>query len=383
MIELTGITWNHTRGFLPMVATAQRFSELHPEIAIRWEKRSLQQFADQPVDKLAERFDLLVIDHPFAGRAAATGVLLPLDEWLPAAFLDAQARNSVGRSHESYNYAGHQWALAIDAATPVSGWRADLLERAGAAPPRTWSELLELARCGLVAVPGLAIDSLMAFYMLCGALGRDPFVDDGGLVDREIGAEALGMLRDLLSLCEAICLERNPPATWEALACGDTIAFCPFAYGYSNYGRPGYAGNVLHFGGLVRIDGRGPCRSTLGGAGLAISARCARRDAAAAYVQFVAEAACQRTLYFQSGGQPGHRAAWTDTEVNRASNNFFRDTLDTLDSAYLRPRFDGYLGFQDRAAPIVHEFLARGGDAGAVLDALDRLLSAERNQVPK
>jgi multiple sugar transport system substrate-binding protein len=34
MIELTGITWNHTRGYLPMISTAQRFSELHPEISI-------------------------------------------------------------------------------------------------------------------------------------------------------------------------------------------------------------------------------------------------------------------------------------------------------------------------------------------------------------
>jgi len=46
MTELRGITWDHTRGFLPMVATAQRFSELHPDVRITWEKRSLQHFAD-------------------------------------------------------------------------------------------------------------------------------------------------------------------------------------------------------------------------------------------------------------------------------------------------------------------------------------------------
>ena len=32
--RLTGITWNHTRGYLPLVATAQRFSEMHPEVEI-------------------------------------------------------------------------------------------------------------------------------------------------------------------------------------------------------------------------------------------------------------------------------------------------------------------------------------------------------------
>jgi hypothetical protein len=31
---LRGITWNHSRGFVPMVATAQRFSELNPSVEI-------------------------------------------------------------------------------------------------------------------------------------------------------------------------------------------------------------------------------------------------------------------------------------------------------------------------------------------------------------
>src|SRR5215218_5665908 len=113
-ITLTGITWNHTRGYLPMVATAQRFGELHPGIEIVWQKRSLQEFADYPIERLAERFDLLIIDHPFAGQAAQQRVLLPLDEYLPAEFLDDQATNSVGQSHPSYNFGGHQWALAVD-----------------------------------------------------------------------------------------------------------------------------------------------------------------------------------------------------------------------------------------------------------------------------
>ena len=51
----------------------------------------------------------------------------------------------------------------------------------------------------------------------------------------------------------------------------------------------------------------------------------------------------RRNLYFTSGGQPGYRKAWLDEEVNRVSNRFFDDTLETLDGAYLRPRFNGYL----------------------------------------
>ncbi|HTS69631.1 MAG TPA: carbohydrate ABC transporter substrate-binding protein, partial [Terriglobia bacterium] len=126
-LRLRGMTWNHSRGYVPLVATAQRFYELNPGVEVIWEKRSLQEFADQPIDQLAGRYDLLVIDHPWAGFAAAAGLLLPLDEHLPVPFLADQAANSVGASHQSYNFDGHQWALAIDAATPVAAWRPDLI----------------------------------------------------------------------------------------------------------------------------------------------------------------------------------------------------------------------------------------------------------------
>ena len=53
MITLQGITWNHSRGYTSLVATAQRYSETHPGVQINWEKRSLQQFADAPIERLA------------------------------------------------------------------------------------------------------------------------------------------------------------------------------------------------------------------------------------------------------------------------------------------------------------------------------------------
>ena len=373
-IHLRGITWNHTRGYLPMVATAQRFSELHPEVKISWQVRSLQAFADQPLSDLARSFDLLVIDHPSIGYAAEAGLFVPLDAHLPSGFLADQARNSVGGSHASYEWQSHQWALAIDAATPVSGWRPDLLARAHAEVPETWDELLALARRGLVSVAGLAIDSLMNLYMLAFALGEEPFRKTGQFISESTGVEALRMLRRLLSACHPSCLSRNPIATWEELANGDSIAYCPFAYGYSNYSRAGYARHPLTTGGLVAFDDRTQLRSTLGGAGLAVSSACSHIDEAVEYAQFTASSATQSTLYFDAGGQPGHRDAWTNDEVNRRSNQFFSSTLPTLDAAYIRPRFPGYLIFQDAAAPVVHAYLSDGGDEREVIRRFNILL---------
>src|SRR5260370_11720801 len=124
---LKGITWGHSRGYTPLMAAAQRYTELHPGTTFIWEKRTLQQFADYPIEELAKVYDLLIIDHPWVGIAAATGAVLPLDQYLPAEYLKDQAENSVGYSHQSYYYEGHQWALAIDAATPVASYRPGLL----------------------------------------------------------------------------------------------------------------------------------------------------------------------------------------------------------------------------------------------------------------
>lgn len=379
-VKLRGITWNHTRGYLPMVATAQRFLELHPQVEITWQKRSLQEFADFPVNRLAEEFDLLVIDHPFVGYAAAHGTLLPLDEYIPERFLSDQAHHSVGKSHQSYSYDGHQWALAIDAATPVSSFRPDLFEQLGIAIPETWDGLLELARLGTVALPAIPIDSLMNFYMVSLALGADLFPDGDQLVDRDAGTQALNMLRELLSFCPAECFSRNPIATYEAMASGDSIVYCPFAYGYSNYSRHGYAKNLIQFGDLVRYGKKRNLCSTLGGTGLAISARCEHKEEAAEYARFVADGECQRTFYFESGGQPGHRLAWEDAKVNSASHGFFVHTLPALDRAYLRPRYNGYLDFQDRAGPVVQNYLQHGGNPSEVIDQMERLYGDSRRK---
>ncbi|MDP9050091.1 MAG: extracellular solute-binding protein [Acidobacteriota bacterium] len=377
MIELTGITWNHTRGYLPMVATAQRFSELYPNVSIAWHKRSLQQFADASLVDLAARFDLVVIDHPSIGEASHLQLFLPLDQDFSAEFLADQAAHSVGQSHSSYHYNDHQYALAIDAAAPVSGYRTDLLQRAGVELPATWDDLLTLARRGLVTVPAIAIDTLMNLFMLANALGAEPFSQPEQVIAETAGITALQLLRELVQLCAPGSLDRNPILTWQLLADSATVAYCPFAYGYSNYSRPGYAASTLHFGGLVTFNGK-PLRSTLGGAGLAISRTCKHPEQALVYAEFVASPCIQKTLYAQSGGQPGHRSAWLDPALNTMANDFFANTLPTLDSAWVRPRFPGFISFQDSASNLVHRYLVHGGSEAEVLHKMNEALAVSR-----
>lgn len=378
-ITLRGIAWNHTRGFTPMVATAQRFTELHPGVEITWEKRSLQAFADAPIEQLAEHFDLLVIDHPFAGFAARHRGLVDMNQAVPRSLLDSLRDNSVGDSFASYEFDGHRCALPIDAATPISGWREDLMAAHRISPPGSWEELLELARGGLVAVPGIPVDCLMNFFMFCHAQGETPGTRADRLISEDAGGAALAMQRELMQLLPEETWSQNPIRVWDRLAHVDSSGpvYCPFAYGYSNYGREGYAPHPLKFGGMVRYQGR-RLRPTLGGTGLAVSTKCTQQDIALAYAAQVADAVWQRTLYFESGGQPAHRSAWTEPAVNRQSNGFFKDTLATLDESWTRPRYPGYLYFQDHGGDLVRDFLLGKSDHRATIHALNSLYLKSR-----
>lgn len=359
-----------------MVATAQRFGELHPEIEIVWEKRSLKAFEDAPPERLAADYDLIVLDHPVLSEPASRRALLPLDEYLPAPFLADQAAQSVGASHASYARGGHQWALAIDAATPVACWRKDRLAAYALAVPRTWADLLALARAGHVEVPTVPINALMNFYALCGALGEVPFSSPQHVVARDVGRAALAQLRELMSLCDPGCWSRNPIASLELLSSDaqPRLCYCPLTYGYSNYARAGFAAHRLDFGEPPSLQ-RAPLRTTLGGAGLGLSALRRHSRAALAYAEFVASPDVQRTLYTQNGGQPGHRTAWLDAANNRLTRDYFRGTLPSLDRAFVRPGHRGYLKFQHHAALVVQSAL-RGTrsdrEALAQLAALDR-----------
>ena len=199
----------------------------------------------------------------------------------------------------------------------------------------------------------------MHAYMFCQALGHPCFSTEDELAPAKTLAEALDQLKALAECCAPECLERNPIRTAEFMSQSKdkAAAYCPFAYGYSNYSRPGYAPHLLKAGGLVSFRGK-RLRSVLGGAGLAVSARTAHREIAADYARFTSSPEMQTGLYFEAGGQPGHRSAWTDTKVNAASADFFKDTLETLDEALLRPRYPGYMFFQDKATPVAHAAVA-------------------------
>lgn len=368
---LTGITWDHSRALPPLVATAQRYEETHPGTRIRWEKRSLHEFGHMPVDVLAEKFDLVVIDHPWAGFAFARNLFQNLRPLLSEKSLTDLAANSIGPSFDSYLYQDQLLALPIDAATPTPSWRPDLLAQARVAVPRLWSEVIALADRGLAVMPGFPADLYLNFHMLCHALGGTLFANPDQLVDRATGRAALAMLRRVAKKMPSDIYTWNPIRVAEVLSTTDRFAYCPFAYSYGNYCRPGFATHGLRYGQLVKLDHGPSLRSVIGGTGLAISSRCQNLETALDYSLFTASAAIQESIYAPAGGQPSRREAWENPALDQSCGQFFSSARHDQENSIVRPRYDGYVPLQEQAGTPLSLNLQGKLREDEALDAVD------------
>lgn len=352
MTTLRGATWDHPRGVGGLTAAARELRTLHPDVHVEWTARTLQQFADQPLEELVEEHDLLVVDHPHVPAAARDGLLLPLDGTGHDEEIAVLAAQSVGASHTSYVHDGRQWALALDAATQVSAHRPDLLPD----PPREWDAVLDLARAGRVLWPAKPVDAVSSLLTLVAAStgpaggGADPFGDE------EVVRVVLRRLRELAALVPSWCLAANPVEVADRLSDSDEFWYCPLLYGYANYSREGFRAHRLAYRDMP-TGPRGVHGANLGGAGIAVSARTRHPAEAVAHAFALASADVQRGSYFDGGGQPGNAVAWDDDRLDAATLGFFRGTRATLEGSSVRPRTPGWIAVQSAVGDLVTAFL--------------------------
>lgn len=358
LTQLKGMAWDHRRGYGPLAKVTEQFRRLHPEVAIRWDRRSLKDFGDYPVDLLAKEYDIILIDHPHVGICAEQGVLVPLDDRIPADYLADQEANSVGPSFASYRWDGRQWALAVDAAAQVAAYRPDVLDRAEL--PATWDQVRDLAGAlapkRRIGWPLCPTDAMCSFLSLCANYGGDRFFDDALGVRPDVGEAALEHLFEFLPLLHEVSLDANPIQMYDAMAASDDIAYVPLAFGYVNYARTDFPGRRVWFADAPTTTGV-PGRTLLGGVGIAVSAMSGHIPLAVEFAMLAASPDVQRTIYFEGGGQPGHAAAWRDAALNRDSGDFFAATRRTLDNSYMRPRTRAFPAFQERAGVVIHDAL--------------------------
>jgi multiple sugar transport system substrate-binding protein len=380
-VQLAGIAWDHSRALPPLVAAAQRYEETHRGVRIHWQKRTLDEFGHAPIDVLAQKFDLIIIDHPWAGFCFEKKLVLDLAQVASAADLAELKQNSIGPTFDSYVYQGQLLALPIDAATPAPSWRPNLLERAGIQPPQIWSEAVALANRRLAVIPGFNADLFLHCVMLVKALGAEPCADPEKIAPREILRQAVELLRELTAPMPREIFSMNPIQVAERMTTTDDFVWNAFAYTYNNYARPGFAPKPLCFGNLISLAPGGPrLRSVLGGTGIAISANCKNAAAALDYALFVASRGAQKGVYLHAGGQPSHRAAWEDALADQLCGGFFSGTALPQREAMIRPRYSGYVALQTDGGNALQECLRDGRSLEATLEKLDELYRESRSR---
>ncbi|MER6004634.1 hypothetical protein ABT120_39205 [Nonomuraea angiospora] len=318
---MRGLTWDHPRGYAPLdeltrldLAGDNPYGDV-PE-PIEWDRQPLEGFESEPIAKLCETYDVLVIDHP--GLGAAMDALVPMDEL----FDEPVETRFVGRSYESYHLEGRQWALPLDAATQVSA------AGPGIEVPRTWPEMAEFARDARMA---LCLGGPHAFLMFC-ALCSGDFLDEAA------GERALELMSELLARADRDVSLLNPIGVLDTMTTGG-VDFCPLLYGYVTY--------PLTFSDAPAWPDEPP-GSVLGGTGLVVSRRRigSIREAVRAHLRRLVSEPVQTKLFPATGGQPAARAAWRGDP-----------TLATLEAAWIRPRFPGYIALQEQLSALVRDGL--------------------------
>lgn len=375
LISLKGITWQSRRAYDPLVASLPAFRAANPGIEIEWTARTLAGFEFEPVEQLAQHYDLIILDHPFMGDAARRGYLLSLDEASTGTDADY-----IGPSLATYRYDGHIFAVPVDAACQVAVFRPDLMHRLELSPPRTWAEVMAVGqmaqRYGLsLAIALSGVHSLMTFFTLMAGLGQPcATAPDRPLCDRRAAREALSLMRALLAICPPQVLDWNSIKLHEAMVANDLFAYCPAVYCYATYAEADQR-KPLRFADLPGAALPSPKGSTIGGTGLAISAHCSSSEAARAYVRFAASAPVQLD-FARHHGQPARIEAFTDAAIDKSFGACFSATRATLEGSWIRPRYAGYLGFQAHAGQLIEGHLRGDLDEATLLDNIQSAFAA-------
>jgi len=353
MIALRGLTWDHPRAHEGLLAETLRFNAAGHGIHLSWDRHSLRRFEEAPLAEIAADYDLVIFDHPFVGDAAGSGCLLDLTPHAAMLGLPEIAQDSLGPSFATYSYAGAQWALPIDAACQTAACRADLLSALGEAVPETIEQALALAGRHPIAMALAVPHAFMNHLSLCGLMGEDIAGRPDRLVDLHASAEAVGLQRRLIANAPSAAFDWSSIGLLAAMAQSNAIAYAPLVFCFNTYSRPvrQLPGERLDFRPPPRIL-PGPGGSVIGGAGLAVSASTANREASLTVLSHFMGREVHRRMAID-GGQPGRRSAWKDDAADRANGGFFSGVGKAVEASRTRPRHPGYIAFQNAAGELL------------------------------
>jgi multiple sugar transport system substrate-binding protein len=376
VIRYRGLTWDHPRGVNALRAAATALERSQSGIGIEWETQPLEGFESRGLQEVCDQYDLVVLDHPHVGEVVSKACLVPLEDLFAADQLASWSRETVGSCMASYRYGGRHWALPLDAAAQVLALRPDLSDER----PKTWHDVLEMSTRVPVALSIAGPHAILTFFSLTAAIGERPAEPNAEvLVSSDAGEQALDVMATIFGRMPAAARSLNPIGLLDAMAVADEIAACPLVFGYVNYAAPALPGrHPVAYHDAPRMRPEAQPGSTLGGTGIGVSRRCHVRPALLEHLAWLLSPQAQTDFIPRHDGQPSRRSVWRDRHVNAVAGSFYENTLDTIESACVRPRYEGYIEFQSEASEIVRHGLNQRTPHWLVLERLQARYARSR-----
>ena len=355
MTAFRGLTWDHPRGYAALERAAAENGGI-----IAWERQPLEGFESAPIEEVCAGYDLVVLDHPHLGDALAADCLTPLDALLSRDVLDDIRRRTLGPCFESYEMDGHVWALPLDAAAQVSAGRPDLMS---GEMPRTFAELDRLAG----SEPGFVLSlagphAFLTILSLCASLD-DSFGSPEETYFQPQHDHGIEFFLALARHSHPLGLSFNPIALLEAMTRGD-VSYCPLVFGYVTFASQSRKFPLAFVDSPCVQEGQPP-RSVLGGTGMAVTRTCQFAPDLLGHLTLLLSTQMQTGLIPETSGQPSAESAWLSTEINAQAGAFYRQTINTLRNAFVRPRYPGFVPAQAEASEWLRESVTSPGSSPA------------------
>lgn len=359
----------------------REFEQRHPGVLVQEEilpasSDQQHQYYAMNLDGGKAPFDLLAADTIWVQEFAKAGWIAPLDKFLPS----AEQSDFLPGPIEAATFEGRLYAVPWYVDAGVLYYRRDLLDRYDLEPPRTWSELVRVAKVVLdaeqdPALAGFVWQGKQYEGLMCVTLevlrsnGTDLWTGDR--VRAEYG---LQFLRETIATHRITPLSTSmadEESTRWIFGEGRAVFMRNWPYAWSLLQQEGspVRGKV----GVVSLPAFSGYTSTpvLGGWMLAIPSGTIHRDLVGELIRFLTAPEAQRRVAMELGYNPARRALYADESLVEA-RPFLRDLYPILLGARPRPLTPYYLLVSQAIQPEVSALVVGRKSPAEALDAMRR-----------
>ncbi len=326
-----------------------KFEEANPDIKVKDETLpsstdEQHQFYVINLEGKSADFDVYALDVIWVQEFARAGWLRDLSHILPL-----KNRNEVFRGPmEAATYKEKVYAVPWYIDAGVLYYRKDLLEKYGFSPPRTWHDLVRIARevttkeldlYGFIwqgkQYEGLVCDALEYIHSNGGAILKDGQV----VIDSTENVEALRFMRDLIfryGVTPVLVTTMIEEPTRHIFGKGKAVFMRNWPYAWNIFEADdspvkGKVGVSM----LPKFPGH-QSSPTLGGWHLGVNPYSKHPEEAEKFIEFLTSYDAQKTLSLTVGYKPTLKSLYKDPDMNRAQP-FTTSLYDAFQHASPRP----------------------------------------------